>query len=48
MKKFYLTKHLALIASCFMMILSANAQTVLISPTGDGGFENGPDFISNG
>ena len=28
--------------------IDGNAQTVLISPTGDGGFENGSTFVANG
>ncbi len=32
----------------FLVNTSSNAQTVLISPTGDGGFENGTTFASNG
>ena len=34
-----------------LTVLSAaisNAQTTLISPTGDGGFENGATFLANG
>jgi hypothetical protein len=31
-----------------LFILQTNAQTVLVSPTGDGGFENGSTFAANG
>lgn len=41
--------------SCFFLtvflwlsVLSMNAQTVLINPNGDGGFENGSTFAANG
>ena len=33
---------------CFLINTNINAQTVLISPTGDGGFETGTTFTSNG
>ena len=37
-----------LIFSFGLMLSQAQAQTVLISPTGDGGFENGATFGANG
>lgn len=36
------------LALLFFGVLSAVGQTVLISPTGDGGFENGTTFTDNG
>jgi hypothetical protein len=39
---------LALIAFALFANFSAQGQTTLISPTGDGGFENGATFSSNG
>ncbi|MDQ3192867.1 MAG: hypothetical protein M3Q58_14835, partial [Bacteroidota bacterium] len=48
MKKNYTLKTLAAIAVSFMMIFSANSQTVLIHPAADGGFSNGPTFADNG
>lgn len=42
MRKFYLS-ILGLLLTCISF-----AQTTIISPTGDGGFESGPDFTSNG
>ncbi len=33
---------------CLAQSLHINAQTTLISPTGDGGFENGASFAANG
>ena len=48
-----LAKHftaciLAIFLAFIWNLSSTHAQTVLISPTGDGGFENGSDFPSNG
>lgn len=42
------TSFLLLIVFAFFANFSAQGQTTLISPTGDGGFENGATFISNG
>jgi hypothetical protein len=39
---------LLLIAFAFFANFSVQGQTVLLSPTGDGGFENGATFASNG
>jgi hypothetical protein len=43
MRKFYF-----LLFSLFLGVNILNAQTTLISPTGDGGFENGATFTANG
>ncbi|MBK9254103.1 MAG: hypothetical protein IPM42_01305 [Saprospiraceae bacterium] len=40
-------KSIVVITAIFSFML-VNAQTVLISPTGDGGFENGATFAANG
>jgi hypothetical protein len=42
------TSFLLLIVFAFFANFSTQGQTTLISPTGDGGFENGATFISNG
>ncbi|MBK6776236.1 MAG: hypothetical protein IPG74_10480 [Flavobacteriales bacterium] len=39
---------LALLLVSTLLMPSASAQTTLVSPTGNGGFENGVDFTSNG
>ena len=43
MKKVYF-----LLLTVFSFAAITNAQTTLISPTGDGGFENGATFLANG
>jgi hypothetical protein len=43
-----LLKTASLFALIFMFAFGATAQTTIISPTGDGGFETGTDFASNG
>ena len=48
LKKFFLSAVLSIICVAGLLLNSAVAQTVLISPTGDGGFENGPTFEANG
>jgi hypothetical protein len=47
-KKFLLSAVLSIICVAGLLLNSAVAQTVLISPSGDGGFENGPTFEANG
>ena len=47
-KKFFLSAVLSIICVAGLLLNSAVAQTVLISPSGDGGFENGPTFEANG
>ena len=42
------TSFLLLMVFAFFANFSVQGQTTLISPTGDGGFENGATFISNG
>ncbi|MCE3281010.1 MAG: Protein of unknown function precursor, partial [Bacteroidetes bacterium] len=49
MKKNYkLRSRIALIAAVFTMAFNASAQTTLINPATDGGFENGSTFSANG
>jgi hypothetical protein len=49
MKKNYnFRTRIAVAVACLTMGSSAFAQTTLISPTGDGGFENGGTFAANG
>jgi len=48
LKKFFLSAVLSTICVVGLLLNSAVAQTVLISPSGDGGFENGPTFEANG
>jgi len=38
----------ALLCSSLIFISTAQAQSILLEPAGDGGFENGVDFSSNG
>ncbi|MBU6342332.1 MAG: hypothetical protein KGS48_12620, partial [Bacteroidetes bacterium] len=38
----------ALVLFCLMQSVNIQAQTTLLSPTGDGGFENGATFAANG
>lgn len=47
-KKFFFYAVLSIICVAGLLLNSAVAQTVLISPTGDGGFENGATFEANG
>lgn len=48
MNKFYTyVKSLALILLVIGSV-ALQAQTIIINPSGDGGFSNGPDFTSNG
>ena len=47
-KKFFLSAVLSIICVAGLLLNSAVAQTVLISPSGDGGFENGATFEANG
>ncbi|TRX27548.1 T9SS type A sorting domain-containing protein [Flavobacterium franklandianum] len=44
----YYSMFYLLVIISFLFITNTNAQTVLISPTGDGGFETGTTFASNG
>src|SRR5687767_7218006 len=46
MRKFYSRIFVTLFFAAFAFM--SNAQTVLINPATDGGFELGPDFTSNG
>jgi len=39
---------ITLICAAFFLAIWTYGQTVLISPTGDGGFENGTTFEANG
>jgi hypothetical protein len=52
MKKSILVQALSLVFGIFAssVLVTGNlmAQTTLISPTGDGGFENGATFAANG
>ena len=48
LKKFFLSAVLSIICVAGLLLNSAVAQTVLISPSGDGGFENGATFEANG
>jgi hypothetical protein len=41
-------KRILLLTKLLILFVVSNAQTVLISPTGDGGFENGSSFAANG
>lgn len=41
-------KKLLLIVVVILLGYALRAQTLLINPNGDGGFENGPNFASNG
>jgi hypothetical protein len=43
-----LLKRFTLLTAFFALAFGASAQTTIISPTGDGGFETGVDFASNG
>jgi len=47
-KKFFLSAVLSIICVAGFLLNSAVAQTVLINPSGDGGFENGATFEANG
>lgn len=47
-KKFFLSAVLSIICVAGLLLNSAVAQTVLINPAGDGGFENGASFEANG
>ncbi|NDC93460.1 MAG: hypothetical protein EB087_07095, partial [Flavobacteriales bacterium] len=47
-KKFFLSAVLSIICVAGLLLNSAVAQTVLINPSGDGGFENGATFAANG
>src|SRR5215212_7364969 len=42
MRKFYLSLF------AFLFVFTAQSQTVLINPSGAGGFENGATFAANG
>ena len=48
LKKFFISVTLSIICVVGLLLNSAVAQTVLISPSGDGGFENGATFEANG
>lgn len=48
MKIYNLKTRLALVVTCLMMSVGVWAQTTLINPASEGGFELGADFISNG
>jgi trimeric autotransporter adhesin len=41
-------KLITMLIAVFLWVVSSWAQTTLISPTGDGGFENGTTFAANG
>jgi len=44
----FLLRYVCIVLFFCFLSLSANAQTVLISPTGDGGFETGSTLSANG
>ena len=49
MKKYSTFLKLGVLALfCLTQLININGQTTLISPTGDGGFENGATFAANG
>ena len=48
LKFYFLLKSFVLFIGLFLFVNSAFSQTTLISPTGDGGFENGTSFTANG
>ena len=46
--KFFAWSITALLCSLLTFASTTQAQTILLDPLGDGGFENGVDFTSNG
>ncbi|MBU6264436.1 MAG: hypothetical protein KGM39_06655, partial [Actinomycetales bacterium] len=51
MKKFTTNKgviRFSIVALALFVLNSISAQTTIINPTGDGGFDNGPSFLANG